>query len=83
MLPLPVLQRAAEEMTDYRGSGMSVAEMSHRSSVYDSIIKGTEASLRRVMSIPDNYKVLFMLALRFSLRQFRSICFPLEELRIT
>lgn len=60
MLPLPVLQRAAEEMTDYRGSGMSVAEMSHRSSVYDSIIKGTEASLRRVMSIPDNYKVLFM-----------------------
>ncbi len=60
MLPLPVLERAASEMTDYNGSGMSVTEMSHRSSVYDAIIKSAEASLRRVMSIPDNYKVLFM-----------------------
>ncbi len=60
MLPLPVLERAASEMTDYNGSGMSVTEMSHRSSVYDAIIKATEANLRRIMSIPDNYKVLFM-----------------------
>lgn len=60
MLPLPVLERAASEMTDYNGSGMSVTEMSHRSSVYDAIIKSAEASLRRVMAIPDNYKVLFM-----------------------
>ncbi len=60
MLPLPVLERAAAEMTDYNGSGMSVAEMSHRSPVYDAIIKDAEASLRRVLSIPDNYKVPFM-----------------------
>lgn len=60
MLPLPVLERAASEMTDYNGSGMSVTEMSHRSSVYDAIIKSAEASLRRAMAIPDNYKVLFM-----------------------
>ena len=60
MLPLPVLERAAAEMTDYHGSGMSVAEMSHRSPIYESIIHEAEATLRRVLSIPDNYKVLFM-----------------------
>ncbi|MCD7788170.1 MAG: 3-phosphoserine/phosphohydroxythreonine transaminase [Firmicutes bacterium] len=60
MLPLPVLERAASEMTDYNGSGQSVTEMSHRSPVYDKIIKDAEASLRRVMKIPDNYRVLFM-----------------------
>lgn len=60
MLPLPVLERAAAEMTDYNGSGMSVAEMSHRSKIYESIIHETEESLRRILSIPDNYKVLFM-----------------------
>ena len=60
MLPVPVLERAAAEMLNYQGSGMSVMEMSHRSKVYDSIIKSTEASLRRVMGIPDNYKVLFL-----------------------
>ena len=60
MLPVPVLERAAAEMLNYNGSGMSVMEMSHRSKVYDSIIKSTEASLRRVMGIPDNYKVLFL-----------------------
>ena len=60
MLPVPVLERAAAEMLNYKGSGMSVMEMSHRSKVYDSIIKSTEASLRRVMGIPDNYKVLFL-----------------------
>ncbi|MCD8002346.1 MAG: 3-phosphoserine/phosphohydroxythreonine transaminase [Clostridia bacterium] len=60
MLPLPVLERAASEMTDYNGCGQSVTEMSHRSPVYDKIIKDAEASLRRVMKIPDNYRVLFM-----------------------
>ena len=60
MLPLEVLQKAASEMCNYRGSGMSVMEMSHRSKVYDKIIKDTEAALRRVMNIPENYKVLFL-----------------------
>ena len=60
MLPLSVLEKAASEMTNYHGSGMSVMEMSHRSKVYDSIIQGTEASLRRILNIPDTYKVLFL-----------------------
>ena len=60
MLPEPVLKRAAEEMLDYEGSGQSVMEMSHRSKIYESIIFGCEALLRRVMNIPDNYKVLFL-----------------------
>lgn len=60
MLPVPVLERAASEMLNYKGSGMSVMEMSHRSKVYDGIIKDVESALRRVMSIPDNYKVLFL-----------------------
>jgi phosphoserine aminotransferase len=60
MLPVPVLERAASEMLDYGNSGMSVMEMSHRSKVYDGIIKGTESLLREVMNIPDNYKVLFL-----------------------
>ena len=58
MLPLSVLEKAASEMTNYHGSGMSVMEMSHRSKVYDTIIKETEASLHRVLSIPDNYKAV-------------------------
>ncbi len=60
MLPLSVLEKAASEMTNYHGSGMSVMEMSHRSKVYDTIIKDTEAALRRIMGVPDNYKVLFL-----------------------
>jgi len=60
MLPLEVLNQAAEEMTNYKGSGMSVMEMSHRSPVYDAIIKQTEADFRELMNIPDNYKVLFL-----------------------
>ncbi len=60
MLPESVLKRAAAEMLDYEGSGQSVMEMSHRSKVYDGIIKGAEALLREVMNIPDNYKVLFL-----------------------
>ncbi len=60
MLPEAVLKKAADEMLDYQGSGQSVMEMSHRSKVYDGIIKEAEALLREVMNIPDNYKVLFL-----------------------
>lgn len=60
MLPQSVLEKAAHQMLNYNGSGMSVMEMSHRSKVYDTIIKETELSLRRVMNIPSNYKVLFL-----------------------
>ena len=60
MLPEAVLKTAQAELLDYHGSGMSVMEMSHRSSVYDAIIKETEAALRRVLCIPDNYKVGFI-----------------------
>ena len=59
-LPEPVLKRAADEMLDYRGCGMSVMEMSHRSKEFDDIIKEAEADLRDLMQIPDNYKVLFL-----------------------
>ena len=60
VLPEEVLQEAADEMMDYKGCGMSVMEMSHRSKVYDTIIKEAEADLRELMNIPDNYKVLFL-----------------------
>ena len=60
VLPEPVLQEAAAEMLDYRGTGMSVMEMSHRSKPYQQIIDEAEADLRILMGIPDNYKVLFM-----------------------
>ena len=60
VLPEEVLREAAEEMLDYKGTGMSVMEMSHRSKAYDTIIKEAEADLRELMNIPDNYKVLFL-----------------------
>ncbi len=60
VLPEEVLREAAEEMLDYRGTGMSVMEMSHRSKAYDNIIKEAEADIRDLMNIPDNYKVLFL-----------------------
>ena len=60
VLPEEVLQEAADEMLDYRGTGMSVMEMSHRSKAYDTIIKEAEADIRDLMNIPDNYKVLFL-----------------------
>lgn len=60
VLPEEVLREAADEMLDYRGTGMSVMEMSHRSKAYDTIIKEAEADLRELMNIPDNYKVLFL-----------------------
>ena len=60
VLPEEVLREAAAEMMDYKGCGMSVMEMSHRSKVFDNIIKEAEADLRELMNIPDNYKVLFL-----------------------
>lgn len=60
MLPLPVLEKAASELVSYGTSGMSVMEMSHRSPDYEAIINDAEAMLRRLMNIPDNYKVLFL-----------------------
>ena len=60
VLPEPVLEEAAREMMDYRGTGMSVMEMSHRSKPYQRIIDEAEADLRTLMGIPDNYKVLFL-----------------------
>lgn len=60
MLPLEVLERAAAEMTNCNGAGMSVMEMSHRSADFKEIIERAEADLRDLMHIPDNYKVLFL-----------------------
>ena len=60
VLPEEVLKEAAAEMLDYKGCGMSVMEMSHRSQVFDDIIKEAEQDLRDLMHIPDNYKVLFL-----------------------
>ena len=60
VLPESVLREAQEEMMDYRGCGMYVMEMSHRSKVFDDLIQETEADLRDIMQIPDNYKVLFL-----------------------
>ena len=60
VLPEPVLKEAAAEMLDYRGTGMSVMEMSHRSKPYQKIIDEAEADLRTLMGIPENYKVLFL-----------------------
>lgn len=60
VLPEEVLKEAAEEMLDYKGTGMSVMEMSHRSKAFEGIIGDAEASLRELMNIPDNYKVLFL-----------------------
>ncbi|MCI8776703.1 MAG: 3-phosphoserine/phosphohydroxythreonine transaminase [Oscillospiraceae bacterium] len=59
-LPEEVLQRAADEMLEYGDSGQSVMEMSHRSKEYQAIIDSAESLLREIMSIPDNYKVLFL-----------------------
>ena len=54
MLPESVLEKAASQMLNYEGSGMSVMEMSHRSKVYEAIITSVEEKLRKVMNIPDN-----------------------------
>ena len=60
VLPEEVLKEAAAEMLDYRGTGMSVMEMSHRSKSYETIIQDAESDLRDLLHIPENYKVLFL-----------------------
>jgi phosphoserine aminotransferase len=60
VLPEEVLQEAADEMLDYKGTGMSVMEMSHRSKAFATIIEEAESDLRELLKIPDNYKVLFL-----------------------
>ncbi len=60
MLPLEVLQRAASEITNYNGSGMSVMEMSHRSKVFDEIFQRAKAKLRTLMAVPEEYEILFL-----------------------
>ncbi len=60
VLPEEVLREAAEEMLDYRGCGMSVMEMSHRSAVFEDIIHDAEKDIRTLLSIPENYEVLFL-----------------------
>lgn len=60
ILPEPVLKKAQEELLDYKGSGMSVMELSHRSSLFEEIIGNAEKLLRELMEIPENYHVLFL-----------------------
>jgi phosphoserine aminotransferase len=60
MIPESVLREAGAEILDYKGTGMSVMEMSHRSKAYDEIMQNTQALFRRVMDIPDDYEVLFL-----------------------
>lgn len=60
MLPLPVLEKARDELLDFNGTGMSVMEISHRSAAFDEVADRSEACLRRLMSIPDDYAVLFL-----------------------
>ena len=60
MLPLSALERAASEITNYRGSGMSVMEMSHRSKVFLQIFEEAQDKLRRLMNVPEEYQILFL-----------------------
>ena len=75
VLPEEVLKEAAEEMLDYKGTGMSVMEMSHRSKAFEEIINEAEQDLRDLMGIPDNYKVLFP-----SGRRIPAVCHDSDEL---
>lgn len=60
MLPLSALERAGREIANYQGSGMSVMEMSHRSKTFDAIFQATKEKLRRALSIPEDYEILFL-----------------------
>jgi phosphoserine aminotransferase len=77
-LPLPVLERIREELLDWRGSGMSVMEMSHRSKEFESIIADAEQRLRRLLAISDDYAVLFLQgggSMQFSMAPM-NLCLP-------
>ena len=75
MLPMPVLEWAAAELVCYGDSGMSVMEMSHRSPEYEAIIASAQESLRKLMNVPDNYKILFLQG--GASTQFASVCYNL------
>ena len=79
VLPEEVLRQASEEMMDYRGCGMSVMEMSHRSSVFQGILDEVEADLRDLLQIPDNYKVMFLNGSAH--HQFAAVCMNLMKNR--
>ena len=81
-LPLPVLEQARDEMVDYRGAGLSVMEMSHRSKEYMAIIANAQSLLRELMSIPDEYEVLFLqggATLQFAMAPMNLIIEPDRE----
>ncbi|MBM7702680.1 3-phosphoserine/phosphohydroxythreonine transaminase [Metabacillus iocasae] len=59
-LPLPVLQKAQQDMIDYKGTGMSIMEMSHRSSTFEEVLNGAKEDLRSLMNIPDTHEVVFL-----------------------
>src|SRR6478735_7014252 len=70
VMPLPVLEQAREEMLSIGGTGMSLMEMSHRSTFFSDVIAGTEHKLRELLNAPENYKILFLqggAALQFSM----------------
>ena len=79
VLPEEVLRQASEEMMDYRGCGMSVMEMSHRSSVFQGILDEAEADLRDLLQITDNYKVMFLNGSAH--HQFAAVCMNLMKNR--
>ena len=79
VLPEEVIRQASEEMMDYRGCGMSVMEMSHRSSVFQGILDEAEADLRDLLQIPDNYKVMFLNGSAH--HQFAAVCMNLMKNR--
>ena len=79
VLPEEVLRQASEEMMDYRGCGMSVMEMSHRSSVFQGILDEAETDLRDLLQIPDNYKVMFLNGSAH--HQFAAVCMNLMKNR--
>src|ERR1041384_2002386 len=60
MLPLPVLERAREELLSVQGSGMSVMEISHRSKIFDAILENARQGIKDILSVPDNYQILFL-----------------------
>ncbi len=60
VLPLPVLEKARDQLVDFEGSGMSIMEMSHRGKIFDAIIKEAEANTRELLNVPEDYAVLFL-----------------------
>ena len=76
-LPVPVLEQTQADLINYQGSGMSVMEMSHRGPEFTRIIEEAEADLRKLMEIPDNYKVLFLQG--GASQQFSAIPFNLTQ----